>query len=108
MHEPAPIEIFRNAADNAHAILIIDQAGWYMSSALSVPENISILPLPPKSPELNPVEIIWHYVRDNWLSNRVFKSHDDIVEHLRHAWKRLQDQPWKIKSIGRREWAHEF
>ncbi len=52
-----------------------------MSNNLLVPANITILPLPPKSPELNPVESIWQFMRDNWLSNRVFKSHDDIVDH---------------------------
>ena len=59
-----------------------------------------ILPLPPKSPELNPVENIWQFMRDNWLSNRVFKSYDDIVDHCCEAWNKLVDQPWRIMSIG--------
>jgi transposase len=50
-------------------------------------------PLPPKSPELNPVENIWQFMRDNWLSNRVFKSHDDLVDHGCDAWNKLVDQP---------------
>jgi len=49
---------------------------------LLIPANITILALPPKSPELNPVENIWQYMRDNWLSNRIFKSYDDIVDQL--------------------------
>ncbi|MHC2357580.1 transposase [Sinorhizobium meliloti] len=102
------IEISRNVADEAHAILIMDQAGWHMSNNLLVPENITILPLPPKSPELNPVENIWQFMRDNWLSNRVFKSYEDIVDHCCHAWRTLLDQPWKIMSIGRRKWAYGF
>ena len=102
------IEISRNVANNAHAILVMDQAGWHMSNNLSVPENITILPLPPKSPELNPVENLWHFMRDNWLSNRVFRSYDDIVEHCCNAWRKLQTQPWNIMSIGRREWAQGF
>ncbi|NTF83002.1 IS630 family transposase [Agrobacterium rhizogenes] len=76
-------EIARHVAEDAHAILIMDQAGWHMSKNLVVPENITILPLPPKSPELNPVENLWHFMRDNWLSNRVFKSYDDIVAHCK-------------------------
>ncbi len=55
-----------------------------MSNNLLVPENITILPLPPKSPELNPVENIWQFMRENWLSNRVFKSYEDIVDHCCH------------------------
>ncbi|RWY68528.1 hypothetical protein EHI46_24205 [Rhizobium leguminosarum] len=62
-------------------LLIMDQAGWHMSNNLVVPENITVLPLPPKSPELNPVKNLWHCIRENWLSNRVFRSYDDIVGH---------------------------
>lgn len=102
------IEISRNVADNAHAVLIMDQAGWHMSNNLVVPENITILPLPPKSPELNPVENIWQFMRDNWLSNRVFKSYEDIVDHCSYAWRTLKDRPWKIMSIGRRKWTQGF
>jgi len=76
------------------------------SRKLKVPDNITILPLPPKSPELNPVENIWQFMRDNWLSNRVFKSYNDIVDHCCYAWNLLCDQPWKILSIGMRDWAH--
>lgn len=101
-------EISCHVADNAHAVLIMDQAGWHMSANLIVPDNITILPLPPRSPELNPVENIWQFMRDNWLSNRVFKSYDDIVDHCCYAWRNLQEQPWKIMSIGLRKWAHRF
>ena len=58
----------------AHAVLMLDQAGWHMSARLAVPDNITLLPLPPRSPELNPVENVWQFMRDNWLSNRVFRS----------------------------------
>jgi transposase len=102
------VEISRHVADDAHAILIMDQAGWHMSNNLIVPGNITILPLPPKSPELNPVENLWQFMRQNWLSNRVFKSYDDIVDHCCDAWKKLESQPWRIMSIGHRQWAHEF
>ena len=83
-------------------------AGWHMLNRLIVPPNITIFPLPPKCPELNPVENIWQYMRDNWLSNRVFKSYDDILDHCCHAWNTLIDMPWKIMSIGLRDWAHGF
>ena len=57
-------------------------------------------------PELNPTENIWQYLRDNWLSNRVFASGHHIVDHCCDAWNRLVDQPWTIMSIGLRDWAH--
>ena len=75
---------------------------------LLIPANITILALPSKCPELNPVENIWQYMRDNWLSNRIFKSYDDIVDHCCYAWNTLVDRPWKIMSIGLRQWANGF
>ena len=99
-------EISRHVADDAHAILIMDQAGWHMSNNLVIPGNISILPLPPKSPELNPVENIWQYLRANWLSNRVFENYHGIIEAICDAWQRLIAKPETITSIGMRQWAH--
>lgn len=58
-------------------------------------DNSTLMPLPPKCPQLNPVENIWQFIHENWLSNRVFTSYEDIL-----------DQPWKIMSIGCRQWAH--
>src|SRR3989440_3743362 len=98
-------EIATKVTPGAHAILILDQAGWHGAKDLRAPGNISLLPLPPRSPELNPQENIWQFMRANWLSNRVFKSFDDIVDHCCYAWNTLIDQPWKIMSIARRDWA---
>ena len=101
-------EIAQMIAPGAHAVLLVDQAGWHLSARLVVPANITILPLPSKSPELNPVENVWQFMRDNWLSNRIFKSYDDLVDHCCTAWNKLTDQPWRIMSIGLRDWAHRF
>src|SRR3982074_3497061 len=65
-------EISLAVAPGAHALVLLDQAGWHVSKKLPIPDNITLLPLPPKSPELNPVENIWQFMRDNWLSNRIF------------------------------------
>jgi hypothetical protein len=73
---------------------------------LKIPHNISLMPLPPRSPELNSQENIWQFMRQNWLSNRVFKSYDNIVDHCCYAWNTLIDQPWKIMSIALRDWAY--
>ena len=82
-------EISAAVAPAAHAVLVLDQAGWHVSSRLAVPDNITLLPLPPRSPELNPVENVWQFMRDNWLSNRVFASYDDIVGDCCDAWNKL-------------------
>ena len=99
-------EISRTIARRAHAVLMLDGAGWHKAGALVVPANITLLPLPPRAPELNPVENVWQFLRDNWLGNRVFISYEDIVDRCCEAWNRLIDQPWKIMSIGLRDWAH--
>lgn len=99
-------EISSQVAPNAHAVLILDCAGWHTTNNLDVPANITLLPLPPRAPKLSPVENIWQCMRDNWLSNRVFKSYDEIVALCCEAWNKRIDQPWKIMSIGMRKWAH--
>jgi transposase len=98
-------EITTKVAPDAHAILILDQAGWHGANELRITANISLLPLPPRSPELNSQENIWQFMRQNWLSNRIFKSFDDIADHCCCAWNALIGQPWKIMSIARRDWA---
>ncbi len=102
------VEISKAVDPGAHAVVIVDQAGWHMSAKLAIPDNITLMPLPSHSPELNPVENIWQFLRDNWLSNRIFQSYDDIVALCCEAWNKLIERPWKIISIGMREWAHGF
>ena len=75
-------EIATAVAPGSHAVLVVDQAGWHISDRLVVPANITILLLPPKCPELNPVENVWQFMRDSWLSNRIFNSYKDIVDHV--------------------------
>ena len=96
-------EISLAVAPGAHALVLLDQAGWHVSTKLPIPDNITLLPLPPKSPELNPVENIWQFMRDNWLSNRIFKSYEDVLDHCCFAWNKLIDMPWKTISIGTRD-----
>ncbi len=101
-------EISSQVRPRAHAVLFADQAGWHTTAKLAVPPNITLPLLPPRAPELNPVANIWQLMRDNWLSNRVFKSYDDIVALCCQAWNKLIDQPGTIMSIGQRKWAHGF
>jgi len=69
-------EIATKVTPGAHAIVLLDQAGWHGDKVLKVPSNMSLMPLPPRAPELNGQENIWQFMRQNWLSNRVFKSFD--------------------------------
>ena len=105
----APLEeISQAVAPGAHAVLLLDQAGRHVSTKLKGPDTITLLPLPPCSPELNPVETVWPFVRDNGLSNRIFGSSEEIVDHGCEAWNKLIEQPWIIMSISLRDWAHAF
>ncbi len=100
--------ISADVAAGRHAALFLDQAGWHRSKMLAVPDNITIVPLPAKCPELNPRENVWQYMRDNWLSNHVFRDDDDLIDHCCDAWNRLEAEPWTIMSIGLRDWARRF
>jgi hypothetical protein len=98
-------EISRHVAQDAHAVLVLDGAGWHSAADLAVPDNLTLLPLPPYSPELNPVENVWQYLRQNQLSLRVWPDYDAIVETCCQAWNTLTAMPERLASITRREWA---
>ena len=99
-------EISRAVAPGAHAVVVLDGAGWHKPGGrLKLPANISLLILPAYSPELNPQENIWQYLRQNFLSNRVFATYEAIVDACCEAWQALITQPDRITSIATREWA---
>ena len=98
--------ISQAVAARAHAVVLMDRAGWHTTDKLKLPANLTIILLPSRSPELNPVENVWRDLRQNWLSNRVFPTYDAILDAACQAWNRLVDQPDTISSIGMRKWAH--
>ena len=97
-------EISRNVAPGAHAVIIVDGAGWHTASGITVPDNLSLLPLPPYSPELNGQENIWQFLRQNYLAGRIFETYDDIVEACSEAWNALTAETGRIASVAAREW----
>jgi transposase len=99
------VEISRHVSPGAHAILVVDGAGWHSSKTLVVPANITLLTLPPYSPELNPVENLWLFLRQNHLANRVFDSYDAIVGVCCDARNALIAIPDRVASITSRKWA---
>jgi len=72
---------------------------------LRVPNNITLLSLPPYSPEINPMENVWEYLRQNKLCALVWPTYDDILDACQSAWRFLVNDPDRIRSIGTREWA---
>ena len=99
-------EISTQVAQGAQAILVCDGAGWHQpGKRLRPPANITLLPLPPYAPELNPMENVWDYLRGNKLSRLVWNSYDDIVAACKEAWHFLIADPGRINSIAHRSWA---
>lgn len=81
--------ISKQAGADGHIILILDQAGWHLANALQVPANLTLLPLPPYSPELNPVERLWAYLRSHYLANRAYRDYADLFHACGEAWNQL-------------------
>jgi transposase len=82
-----------------HAVLVLDQAGWHGSPRLAVPDNITLLPLPAYSPELNPVERAWLYLRERFLSHRVLADYDAVLDAACRAWNALAAEPGRLASL---------
>jgi putative transposase len=85
-----------------HAVLVWDNAGFHTSNSLDVPDNITLLPLPPYAPELNPIERVWRYLRNNHLSNRAYVDRKHLEEAATDACSRLD--PQRLGSITRTAW----
>ena len=89
----------RQLSDDIHAVLLWDQAGFHKSKELSVPEDISIIELPAYSPELNPVENLWQYLRSHYWSNRSYDGYDDLRQAACKSWQAVCLDAELIRSI---------
>jgi transposase len=98
-------QIAENVQDGHHGIIMLDRASWHTTEALVIPSNISLMPLPPYSPELNPMEPVWQQLRKIKLSNTAFKDYDHIVKSCCQAWNTFCDEEGNIKSLCSRDWA---
>ena len=87
-------------APDVHAVLLLDRAGWHVAQGLSVPANVTLLPLPPYSPELNPVERVWLYLRERYLSHRVLDGYAAVLEAACRAWNALLGEPGRLTSLA--------
>jgi transposase len=89
-------------------VMVLDRAGWHGSNALAVPPNITLVSLPPYSPELNPVERVWLYLKERFLSHRLLDDYDAIVEAASEAWRRLLAEAGRIRSLCSYPWILEI
>lgn len=98
-------ELSQAVAPGAHAVVLIDGAGWHTSAGLKVPANLTPVPLPPYSPELNAIEKLWQYMRETLLSHRLFKTLSDIIEVCCSAWNQVLAETGRIRSTCGFPWA---
>ena len=94
--------ISEQAGADVQVILVLDRAGWHVAKALKAPSNVTLLHLPAYSPELNPVERLWAYLRSHYLSNRVYKDYNHLLAASGQAWRQLT--PEQLCSICRTQW----
>jgi hypothetical protein len=88
-----------------HVALVWDGAGWHTAGSLRVPANLTLIPLPAYSPELNPVERLWHYLREHHWSNRVYRDIEALEEAAVAGWRAVCLQPETVKTVCRCEYA---
>lgn len=92
-------EISTQIPANTQAIIITDRAGWHSESCLDIPSNITLIKIPPYSPQLNPAEKVWQYLKDNFISNTLFDSYKDIIEKTSQVWQQLTQEKGRITSL---------
>jgi transposase len=90
--------------DEEHVALVLDGAGWHNGKALRVPHNITLVPLPPYSPELNPVERVWLYLKERFLSLRLHNDYNAIAAAASKAWMRLCRERGRLTSLTSYPW----
>ena len=84
---------------DTHAVLVLDQAGWHGAKALKVPKTVTLVPLPPSSPDLNPVERVWLYLRERYLSHRLLADYEAVVTACCDAWNALTAERGRLQSL---------
>ena len=98
-------EISATVPAGRHAVLVMEQAAWHTTSKVKIFDNLTLISLPPASPELNPAEQVWQQLRDNWLANRCYNGYEAIVESCCDAWNWFVNLPQRVRQLCSREWA---
>lgn len=100
-------EISQGIRKATHAIVVLDKAGWHTTKKLKVPKNLTLLPLPSYSPQLNPTEHLWDWMRRHHLSNRIYRGYEDIVDSCCAAWRDLIADKKRLRSMCWFPWIKE-
>ena len=97
-------ELAQAVPSGTHAVLVLDRAGWHVSADLAVPTNLTLVRLPAYSPELNPVEKVWQYLRDRYLSHRVLAGYEAVLDAACQAWNAVCAEPGRLRSLTSFPW----
>jgi transposase len=89
---------------NEWILMVLDGAGGHRAKRLQVPANMQLIPLPPGSPQLNPVEQVWDEVREKWFANRVFASMEAVEDQLVTALATLEADAPQVASLTGFDW----
>jgi transposase len=99
------IKQISNATEKGrHAVVIMDGASWHAEDVASDFDNVSIIKLPPYSPELNAIEQVWSWMRQHHLANQAFKNYEEIVDKVCHAWNCFLDNSQRVRKMCSRSW----
>lgn len=99
-------ELSAKVSSEKHVALIVDNAGWHKAKQLIIPDNITLVPLPPYSPELNAMEQVWEWMRGHYLSNQCYKNYNHILKKACEAWNKFSNNIELVRSIMKRDWVY--
>lgn len=98
-------EFSKTLAEDDHAVMVLDGAGWHHAKSLALPDNITLVQQPPYSPECNPVERIWLFLRERFLSLQIWPDQEAIIQACCTAWNAVVDEPRRIQSLCLQPWV---
>lgn len=96
--------ISKKVPEGRHGVIVVDGAAWHQYHLTDKFDNLSIIKLPPYSPELNSIEQVWQWLRQNELANRCFKSYEDIVDECSRAWNSFISDVSRVIKLCSRDW----
>jgi DDE superfamily endonuclease len=99
------VELGAAVSPGAHAVVLMDGAGWHIGDDLVVPKNLKPVFLPAYSPELNPIERVWLHIRDTWIGHRVFADLNEVIDVCCEVWNRLLADAGRIRSLCSYPWT---
>ncbi|WP_155866850.1 IS630 family transposase [Colwellia sp. PAMC 21821] len=99
-------QISQATPEGRYAVVVMDGAGWHAEDTFEDLKNLAMIKLPPYSPELNPIEQVWQWLRQNCLANRCFNGYENIVDECSHAWNIFRSDIKRVMSLCNRDWIN--